>query len=85
MFLHKLVDPKDGLVDAGKYAHVTTYYSLLSKGMDTLNNGKATATIKQISIEDVKRVNDSFDELSRLGSNVIFVESDNKTIGVKIR
>lgn len=85
MLLHKLVEPKNGLVESGKYAHVTTYYSLLSKGMDTLNNGKATASVKPISEEDLKKMTDSFEELLKLGSSVMFVEIDNKSVGVKIR
>lgn len=85
VFLHKLVEPKDGIVSEGKYAHVTTYYSLVSKGVDTLNNGKATATIKSISSDDVKKMKDSFDELTKSMSSVIFVEIGDKSVGVKIR
>lgn len=83
--LHKLVEPKSGVISDGKFAHVTTYYSLVSKGMDVLNNGKATATVKPIDDSDAKKMSESFNELLNLGSSVLFVEIDNKTVGVKIR
>lgn len=83
--LHKLVEPKSGVISDGKFAHVTTYYSLVTKGLDVLNNGKATATVKPIDDEDLKKMAESFNDLFLLGSSVMFVEIDNKTIGVKIR
>lgn len=83
--LHKLVEPKSGVVSEGKFAHVTTYYSLVSKGAEVLNNGKATATIKPIDDVDSKKMVESFNDLLNGGSSVLFVEIDNKTVGVKIR
>lgn len=83
--LHKLVESKSGVISDGKFAHVTTYYSLVTKGVDVLNNGKATATVKPIDEEDSKKMTESFSDLLRLGSSVMFVEIDNKTVGVKIR
>lgn len=82
--LHKLVELKSVVIPEGKFAHVTTYYSLVNRGMDVLNNGKATATVKSIDAEDLKKMVDSFNDLSRLGSSVMFVEIDNRSVGVKI-
>lgn len=85
VILQKLAESKTVVVPESKFAHVTTYYSLTSKGTDVLNNGKPTATIKPIESDDLKKMGESFSELLKLSETVMFVEIDNKTIGVKIR
>ena len=82
--LHKLVDIKTGNVDAGKFAHITTYYSLLGKGMDLTNNGKATASIGTIEPDDMKKMSDSFDEVVKLHGSFIYIVDGGKILGVKI-
>lgn len=82
--LHKIIESKN-TVEKGTYALINTYYSLTTRGMDVLNNGKATSTSKPILDDDLKRMNSSFDELENLGSNVLFVEVDGKTVGIKLR
>lgn len=83
--LQKLVDAKSGLVESGKFAHVTTYYSLSNKGMDLANNGKATASIGTIELDDVKKMSDSFNEIVKLHDSFIYIVDGGKILGVKIR
>jgi hypothetical protein len=83
--LQKLVDVKSGLVEAGKFAHVTTYYSLSNKGMDLANNGKATASIRPIETDDGKKMTDSFNETVKLHESFIYIVDGGKILGVKIR
>lgn len=83
--LNKLVESNSSVLSAGKFAHVTTYYSLVTKGVDVLNNGKATATVKEIAPQDLSKMSAEFELFSKSAGEVLFVEVDNKTVGVKVR
>lgn len=83
--LHKLVENKSVLVDTGKYAHVTTYYSLIGKGIDLTNNGKATADVRLIELGDIKKMSDSFGETEKLHDSFIYIAEGGRILGVKIR
>lgn len=85
VILHKLVDANLSSVSQGKYAYVSTYYSLTGKGIDLMNNGKATAIVRPIDADDLKKMTDSFDENIKLHDGSIYIVDGNRIIGVKIR
>lgn len=83
--IHKVIEGKEVNVVDGNFAHVSTYYSLSLKGMDTINNGKPTAVIKPIQIEDIKTITQSCDDLISLSNEIMFTLIDKKVVGIKIR
>lgn len=83
--IHRVIESKELTVTEGNFAHVSTYYSLSLKGMDTINNGKPTAVIKPIQLDDVKTITQSCDDLVSLSHEIIFALIDKKVIGIKIR
>jgi hypothetical protein len=85
MVIHNTIEGKSLELTSEKFAHVSTYQSLVSKGPDLLNNGKATAVIRTVSDDDNKRISETFVEMVKDNDSVMFVEVDNKTVGIKIR
>jgi len=83
--IHKVIEGKEIKLESGNFAHVTTYYSLMTKGVDLMNNNKPTASIKKLSVEDVDKIKQSCEELSTLRQSMMFVLVDKKVVGVKIR
>ena len=81
---HKLVNGKSATIESGKYAHITTYYSLVGKGMDLANNGKPTADIRSIEQDDNKKMTDTFGENEKLHGSFIYIVDGEKVMGVKI-
>jgi len=83
--IHKVIESKELKIAEGNFAHVSTYYSLSLKGMDTMNNGRPTAVIKPIQPDDVKTITQSCNDLVSLSNETMFVLIDKKVIGIKIR
>lgn len=82
--VHRVIESKELSVTNGNFAHISTYYSLSLKGMDTINNGKPTAVIKSIQPEDIKTIEQSCDDLMSLSNEMIFALIDKKVVGIKL-
>jgi hypothetical protein len=83
--IHNTIESKSPIqITSGNFAHVSTYYSLSTKGLDTLNNGKATVSIKPIQADDLKKIQTSCDQLDVLKNNIVFCVIDKKIVGVKL-
>jgi len=83
VLLNKVVEGDKLPVKSGAYAHVTTYVSLSNKGMDTINNGRPTATIKEISQSEQLNLKESIIQLSKDYDSVFFATIRGEVIGIK--
>ena len=59
--------------------------SIIGKGMDLANNGKATADVRLIELGDIKKMSDSFGETEKLHDSFIYIAEGGRILGVKIR
>jgi hypothetical protein len=82
--LSKVVETEEREIISGNFAHITTYYSLFSKGMPTPNSNRATSIIKPISTVDLDKMNVKFSDLKKLSADVIFVDVCESVHGIKI-
>ena len=82
---NKVIESKEYIIEHGNFAHVSTYYSLSLKGMETLNNGKPTATTKPISPTDLEKMKVSFQELMDSRNTMLFSTINKEVVGIKLR
>jgi len=83
--IYKIIESKELEIKENSFAHVTTYFSLSGKGIDVLNNGRPTANVRPIQLDDVDKIKSSCDDLTSSKSKILFSIVDKKVLGIKIR
>ncbi len=82
---NKVIESKEYIIEHGNFALVSTYYSLSLKGVGTMNNGKPTATTKQVSAEDLEKMKINFQELMDSRNTMLFSTINKEVVGIKLR
>lgn len=81
--LNKVVEGKELILNPKTFAHVTTYVSLLNKGVDVLNNGMPTANVKDIPNGELLKFSEIHSELNKFLDSVFFADIDGIIVGIK--
>ena len=83
--LNRIVESAEKEITAGNFSHVTTYYSLFTKGTPSPNSNRSTSIIKPISPDDLLKMKTKLSESTRLTDDIIFADVCGSIHGIKIR